>query len=128
MTYKHFWECRVNIGKGIKFIRVASGLRQGRVAELLGITQNYLSLLENNKAEPSLTLLKKISDIFCVPVAFLLWEETMPVEGETAEVSERYERIRALVYELQRLRIARAMEEHGNKPPHHGQDAQDQVC
>jgi transcriptional regulator with XRE-family HTH domain len=117
----------VNIGKGIKFIRVASDLRQGRVAELLGITQNYLSLLENNKAEPSLALLKKVSEVFCVPMAFLLWEETMPLEGETPEVTERYERIRSLVHELQRLRIARAMEEHGNEHPHYGQDAPDQV-
>lgn len=117
----------MSIGKGIKFIRVASGLRQGRVAELLGITQNYLSLIENNKAEPSLTLLKKISEVFCVPVAFLLWEETMPAEGETPEVTEKYERIRGLVHELQRLRIARAMEEHGNEHRHYGQDAADQV-
>ncbi|MCK4820708.1 helix-turn-helix transcriptional regulator, partial [bacterium] len=43
----------VNIGKGIKFVRIASGIRQGVMAKRLNISQNYLSLLENNKAEPS---------------------------------------------------------------------------
>jgi len=100
----------VNVGKGIKFVRVASSLKQGEMAMRLGITQNYLSLLENNKAEPSMALLKKISEVFCVPAAFLLWEEAMPLESETPEVSEKYERMRNLVHELQQLRIARAME------------------
>jgi transcriptional regulator with XRE-family HTH domain len=97
------------------------------VAEILGITQNYLSLLENNKAEPSLALLNKISETFRVPAAFLLWEEAMPLKGETPEITEKYERIRDLVHELQRLRIARAMEEPGHDATHHQQDAPDQV-
>jgi transcriptional regulator with XRE-family HTH domain len=117
----------VNIGKGIKFVRTAAGLRQGQVAGLLGITQNYLSLLENNKAEPSLALLSKISEMFHVPAAFLLWEEAMPLEGETPEISEKYERIRNLVHELQKLRIARAMEGHAHGDTHHGQNAADQI-
>lgn len=100
----------MDVGKGIKFVRVASGLKQGEMAGRLGISQNYLSLLENNKAEPSMSLLKKISEVFCVPVAFLLWEEAMPLESETPEISEKYERIRSLVHELQRLRVARAAE------------------
>lgn len=100
----------MNVGKGIKFVRVESGLKQGEMADRLGISQNYLSLLENNKAQPSVTLLKKISEVFCVPVAFLLWEEAMPLESDTPEVSEKYERIRKLVHELQRFRISRAVE------------------
>lgn len=117
----------MNIGKGIRFVRVASGLKQGQVAELLGITQNYLSLLENNKAEPSLALLRKISEVFCIPAAFLLWEETMPVEGETPEVTEKYERIRSLAHDLQKLRIVRAVQEHASEQTDHGQDTSDQV-
>jgi len=101
----------VNIGKGIKFVRVASGLRQGKMADFLNITQNYLSLLENNKAEPSVMLLKKISRTFGVPASFLLWEDGMPSEGETPEVSEKYEHIRNLVHELQQLRVSNKFQE-----------------
>lgn len=96
----------MNIGKGIKFVRLVSGLRQGEMAECLDISQNYLSLLENNKGEPSVALLKRISETFGVPASFLFWEDAMPVEGETREVTEKYERIRGLIHELQQLRIS----------------------
>jgi len=101
----------VNIGKGIKFVRIASGIRQGEMAKRLNISQNYLSLLENNKAEPSIGLLKKISETFGVPASFLFWEDVMPLEGETPEVTEKYKRIRSLVHELQELRISRRFQE-----------------
>ena len=96
----------MNIGKGIRFVRIASGIRQGEMARRLNISQNYLSLLENNKAEPSMALVKKISETFGVPPSFLFWEDAMPLEGETPEVTEKYKRIRSLVYELQQLRIS----------------------
>lgn len=81
------------------------------MAKRLDISQNYLSLLENNKAEPSIALLRKISDTFGVPASFLFWEEAMPIEGETPEVTDKYNRIRSLVHELQELRIARRFQE-----------------
>ena len=101
----------MNIGKGIKFVRIASGIRQGEMAKRLNISQNYLSLLENNKAEPSMALLKKISETFGIPASFLFWEDAMPVEGETPEVTEKYKRIRSLVHELQQLRISQQFRE-----------------
>ena len=95
----------MNIGKGLKFVRVAAGLRQGVMAERLEISQNYLSLLENNKAEPSMGLVKKISELFGVPVSYILWEENMPEVGATEEITKKYTRIRGLMQELQQLRI-----------------------
>ena len=97
----------MNIGKGIRFVRLAADLRQSQMAEKLGISQNYLSLLENNKAEPSLDLLKRISKVFGVPASFILWEEAMPEQGATPEETERYTRIRDLIHQLQDLRIAK---------------------
>ena len=101
----------MNIGKGIKFVRVASGIRQGEMAQRLDISQNYLSLLENNKAEPSISLLKKISETFGVPPSFLFWEDAIPSEGETQEITEKYKHIRNLVHELQQLRISQRFKE-----------------
>ena len=97
----------MSVGNGIKFIRVASGLRQGEMAKRLKISQNYLSLIENNKAEPSLTLIRKISSTFGVPTSFLFWEDTMPTEGKSPQVTQIYEHIRNLIHELQQLRISR---------------------
>lgn len=96
----------VNIGKGIKFIRVASGLRQGEVAKRLEISQNYLSLLENNKAEPSISLLKKISGVFGVPTGFLVWEDTASPELQNPEVAAKYQKVAELIYDIQKIRIS----------------------
>ena len=96
----------MNIGKGIKFVRVAAGLRQGEMAKSLEISQNYLSLLENNKAEPSIGLVKRISELFGVPASYILWEESMPELGATEEITAKYARIREESRELQKLRIA----------------------
>jgi len=104
----------LNIGKGIKFVRIAADLRQSEMAKRLGISQNYLSLLENNKAEPSLELLKRISKEFGVPASFLLWEENMPEVGGTPQSTETYAKIRSLIHQLQELRIGRRQENVGN--------------
>ena len=99
----------MNIGKGIKFVRVAANLRQSEMAERLQISQNYLSLLENNKADPSVELIRRISEVFGVPANFLLWEDAMPSEGHTSEVSAKYNQIKSLIHELQQLRISRQL-------------------
>ena len=99
----------MNIGKGIKFVRVAANLRQSEMAERLQISQNYLSLLENNRADPSVELIRRISEVFGVPANFLLWEDAMPSEGHTPEVSAKYNQIKSLIHELQQLRISRQL-------------------
>jgi transcriptional regulator with XRE-family HTH domain len=96
----------VNIGKGIKFVRIASGLRQGVMAKQLDISQNYLSLLENNKAEPSIALLKKISEVFGVPAGFLVWEYAGVSENKNPEITAKYQKVVELIHELQGLRIS----------------------
>lgn len=101
----------MNIGKGIKFVRVASDLKQGEMATKLEISQNYLSLLENNKAEPSVALLKKISSVFGVPAGFLFWEDAMPEDGSSPEITQRMHKIRSLVHELQQMRITRQIQQ-----------------
>jgi transcriptional regulator with XRE-family HTH domain len=97
----------MNVGKGIKFVRLAADLRQGDMAKRLDISQNYLSLIENNKAEPSLGLLKRIAAEFGVPASFLLWEDTMPEEAENEEVTARYSSMKSLIRQLQEYRIAK---------------------
>lgn len=97
----------VNIGKGIKFVRLAVGIRQGEMAKRLGVSQNYMSLLENNKAEPSMALLRRISDSFGVPAGFLMWEDAAQEEVRDPAVATTFERIRQLIHDLQRTRVLR---------------------
>ncbi len=75
------------------------------MAQRLEISQNYLSLLENNKAEPSLSLLKRISVTFHVPVSFLLLEASEGFESDKPEVHAILRELRDLVHQLERTRI-----------------------
>lgn len=51
----------MNIGTNLKILRIARDISQKELAEQVGITHNYLSMIENNSKTPSLTLLEKIA-------------------------------------------------------------------
>jgi len=64
----------MNLGKTIKDSRIMHFKgNQYDFAEALGITQSYLSLLENNKKKPSPDLIKKIGDVCEIPLVIMLW-------------------------------------------------------
>jgi transcriptional regulator with XRE-family HTH domain len=51
-------------------------MRQGAVAKQVGVTANYLSLIENGKREPSVSFLRKLASALGVPVGiFFFWQE-----------------------------------------------------
>jgi len=63
----------------MKLMRTATGLKQNDIARQLGVTSNYISLVENGKREPSVSFLRALARIFKVPVGlFFLWEEAEP--------------------------------------------------
>lgn len=62
----------MNYGKIFIGIRNENNQTQGELAESLGITQTYLSLLENNLKKPSLVLLERVSDLKGVSLPLLL--------------------------------------------------------
>ena len=82
----------MDIGPTLKVLRVASDLRQGKLAKDLDITANYLSLVENGKKEPSLTFLKKFSKRLEVPLGYLLWlaleDENSPDESDLKKMMD----------------------------------------
>ena len=57
---------------GLKAIRKAKHLNQQKVALDLNISLEALSYYENGKREPSLELLKKMSDYFNVSIDYLI--------------------------------------------------------
>lgn len=54
-------ETTVLVGRNIKNARKSVGLRQNEMAEKLGISQNFLCMLETGKRSPSLYMLQKIA-------------------------------------------------------------------
>ena len=89
----------MSIGKNIKLFRINAGLRQKKLAEELGIKVQYLSTLENEKKEPSLSLLKRISVVLNVPVSMFFWENI-----ENAEENTHIEKLKQLLFELTSIR------------------------
>ena len=64
----------MNYGKTIKDFRVdRMKQRQCVFAENVGITQTYLSQIENGKKKPSTELLERISNFIDVPLPIMFW-------------------------------------------------------
>ncbi len=66
----------MKIGQTIRILRTAKQVSQGALASSLEVTAGYLSLIEQDKREPSLSFLKRVGEYFELPVGFLLLEET----------------------------------------------------
>ena len=63
----------MTIGSTLKLLRTASNVTQSSLAKDLNVTANYLSLVENGRKEPSLTLLKRFSKKLDAPLGYFLW-------------------------------------------------------
>lgn len=73
--------------------------KQGYVCKALGITQSYLSLIENDKREPEMKLIKKIAAFYKIPLPILLWKV---IEGKDVMKSKRaaFDEMKPLVDKL----------------------------
>ncbi len=59
----------MTLGTAIKTIRTAAGIKQKELAGKIGTTSNYLSLVEHDKKEPSISFLRRLAAELEVPVA-----------------------------------------------------------
>lgn len=60
------------IGKNISTNRQKLGLTQEALAEILNVTPDYISKIENNFKRPSLSMLEKLADIFKMDIYSLI--------------------------------------------------------
>jgi transcriptional regulator with XRE-family HTH domain len=63
----------MNLGTSISELRKARNIKQNELAGLCNITQAYLSLIENNKKEPNLSILKEIASKLNVPLPVIFF-------------------------------------------------------
>jgi XRE family transcriptional regulator, regulator of sulfur utilization len=63
----------MKIGNKIREIRIGNKIDQGELARLCGISQAYLSQIENNNRHPNIAILKKISANLNIPFAVLCY-------------------------------------------------------
>ena len=62
------------IGNTIKQIRLSKGVSQKQLAILTGLTPSYLSLLERDRREPSLAVVRRLATALEVPEEILIWD------------------------------------------------------
>jgi len=62
------------LGTNIKLVRHARGLGLTELAHAAGISASHLSLIENGRRSPSVTVLRSIAQHLRVPSNVLLWE------------------------------------------------------
>ena len=63
----------MNVGQAIKMCRTLRGVSQADLARRAECSVSYLCLLENNKRDPSLSTLTKVSQALNVPVGILFF-------------------------------------------------------
>lgn len=59
-------------GKIIQLLRTAEGISQLELADKLKVSRTYLSQIENNRKQPSLSFLRDVAKVFKVPLVLLL--------------------------------------------------------
>jgi XRE family transcriptional regulator, regulator of sulfur utilization len=69
----------MDIGKVIKSVRMGKNMRQKELSESSNISVTYLSQIENNKKDPTLSTLQEISRNLGVPLPIIFF---MSMEDE----------------------------------------------
>lgn len=63
----------MNLGQAIKLCRTRRGISQADLAERAECSVSYLSMLENNKRDPTLSTMTRIAGALHVPVGILFF-------------------------------------------------------
>jgi transcriptional regulator with XRE-family HTH domain len=78
----------MNLGSSIRELRKQRKVTQAGLASLCNISQTYLSQIENNQKEPTLTVLKQIGLQLNFPLPFLFFismtEDDIPMDKRKA--------------------------------------------
>ena len=80
LVVKFFWfsvvatpetAAAMNVGQAIRMCRTRRGVSQSAIADRAKCSVSYLSMLENNKRDPTLSTVTKIAEALHVPVGLL---------------------------------------------------------
>ncbi len=93
------------VGKTIKFLRMAKGLTQSEIAQQLNVTANYISLIENDRREPSISFLKDLAEILDVPVGLFFLDSDMSRKDVSPKERALLMRIRDLMLQIEMARL-----------------------
>ena len=95
----------MNVGRAIRWFRQLEGISQGDVAQRADCSVSYLSLLENNKRDPTLSTVTKIANALHVPVGTLFLVAADPSELGNIDVRTMERLRRAAVSSVPRVEM-----------------------
>lgn len=72
----------MDLGRAIKLCRTQRNLTQEQLANRIGISKSYLSLIERGRRDPNFSTIKEIASALEVPVSILVFLAT---DGEELE-------------------------------------------
>jgi|SRR5450759_354392 len=79
----------MTLGNAIKLIRTARGAKQVELAKAMKTSPNYISLVEKDKREPSISFLTRLAKELRTPISmFFMCQELEESPNATAELRE----------------------------------------
>jgi len=66
----------MNIGNAIKMCRTRKNIKQIDLAKLAGLSESYLSLIEQGKRDPNMSTVEKITEALNIPFSILVFLAT----------------------------------------------------
>ncbi|MCG2719878.1 MAG: helix-turn-helix transcriptional regulator [Nanoarchaeota archaeon] len=84
-------------------------MSQDDLAKKLDVSKNYISLVENDKKDPSINFLKNIAKLLNIPLVLLIWEKIDLPKGKTKEEKEIRKQIDKMVDKAHNLFAERTL-------------------
>jgi transcriptional regulator with XRE-family HTH domain len=73
-------EVTMNLGKSIKLCRTNRGLSQEDLANRIGMSVSYISLIEQGKRDPAISTIEEVASALGIPVSLLTFLAAEPDE------------------------------------------------
>ena len=78
------------MGEALRLLRIFNGYKSAELADMLEISQSYVSELENNKKQSTIEVLDKYAKVFGMKKSTLfLFAESLEIEKEKQDPKQR---------------------------------------
>lgn len=84
--------CRLEyiMGEALRLLRIFYGYKSTELAKMLGLSQSYVSELENNRKQPTLDVLDRYAKVFDMKKStLLLFAESLEEENKKKDNKQR---------------------------------------
>lgn len=81
------------MGEALRLLRIFNGYKSAELAELLELSQSYVSELENNKKQPTMDVLDRYAKVFDMKKStLLLFAESLENDSTNIDKKQRVAR------------------------------------